>query len=490
MCRAMRVTVPRRLELTMRDRNLRFNRLTWSVCAALLTSACSMAPTYERPTPVLGTSWPQVANMPATAPGVLASELTWQALYPDPRLQALIQHALTNNHDLRIAVARVAEARGLWGVQQADQLPNANLGLSRTGSRTPVGVANNAVPIEINRYDSGLSLLSFELDFWGRVANLSEAARANYVATEEDRRMVRMGLVSDVVNAYLQAQEMQERVSLARDTVDARSQTLSLVKKKRTLGAASDLEVHSAQGALATANADHMALERQRVQALNALTLLVGGQMPTDLPAPWRLADQNMSPRLVAEVPSDVLLRRPDVRAAEQGLMAANANIGAARAAFLPKMQLTGALGSASTSLSGLFQSGTRAWSFVPSLQAPLFDGGRTSANVDVAQARKVMAVAAYEKTLQTAFREVADLLVARETLLEQLNAQNANRRSQDERLRLVQARYQAGGANQLELLDAQRESFSAQQASVQVLRQLYSTTAMLYKALGGGDLS
>lgn len=456
-----------------------------SCVAALALSACNFAPKYERPDVKLAQTWPVSDNAQAKS----IATLNWETLYPDPRLQALIHTALEKNYDLRLAVAHLQEARALWGVQKADQLPNASVGVSRTGSRTPASVQNNTQPAyETNNYSAGLNLLSYEVDVWGRVANLSAAAKANYVASEEDRRTIRMSLISDVANAYLQVQELEERTGLAINTVETRSKSLALVRAKRDLGAASDLDVLTAEGSLTSAQADASALDRQRQQAINGLKLLIGGDWPANLPASPVLSAQTLPPQLLADVPSQVLLDRPDVRAAEQRLIAANANIGAARAAFLPKIQLTGSLGSASPSLSGLFGAGTKSWSFVPSIQAPLFDAGRNSANLDVAQARKVAAVASYEKTIQTAFREVADLLVAQATLQDQLQAQNANLKSQNERLRLVQSRYDLGSANQLELLDAQRDSYTAQQNSVQVLRQLFSTTALLFKALGGGD--
>ena len=461
-----------------------FSPYVLPLLVATALSACSLSPLYERPNPKLESAWP----VPDANNGVHTAQLHWEALYPDPRLQTLIRVALEKNHDLRLAVARLQEARALWGVQKADQLPTATVGLSRSASLTPGGVGASPVAYELNSVSAGLNLLSYEIDVWGRVANLSAAAKASYVATEEDRRTIRMGLISDVANAYLQVQELEERTQLAHDTVATRNKSLQLARAKRNVGAASDLDVFTAEGSLSSAQADESALERQRQQAINGLKLLVGGELPGNLPAQPVLSTQTLPPQLLADLPSQVLLRRPDVRSAEQRLMAANANIGAARAAFLPKIQLTGAFGNASTSLGSLFGAGTRAWSFMPSIQQPLFDGGRNSANVDVAQARKVAAVANYEKTLQTAFREVADLLVAQATLQDQLQAQNTNLNSQNERLRLVQSRYALGAANQLELLDAQRDSYTAQQISVQVLRQLFSTTALLFKALGGGD--
>lgn len=450
-----------------------------------LLAGCSLAPDYVRPDLAVENRWPAELNAEGSRK---AETLDWKALFPDPRLQAVIELALTNNRDLRVAVARVEEARALWGVQKADRLPNLDLSLGRTGSRTPADVAGTASDVKVNRYDGNLNLLSFEVDVWGRIANLSAAAQASYLATEEARRTVRMGLISDVANAYLTLQETEERAALARETVRTRGEYRQLVALRRDVGIAGDLDLRLADGSLETARAELATIERQRLQALNALVLLVGSPLPADLPRGRSLTEQGIVPDLAADLPADVLLRRPDVRAAEQQLIAANANIGAARAAFLPKIVLTGAFGSASPLLSGLFKGGTESWSFTPVLHQPLFDAGRNSANLDVAVARKDQSVANYEKTLQTAFREVADLLAARDTLIDQLKAQDANRDSQEERLHLVEARFKAGVASSLELLDAQRDSFSAQQGSVQVRRQLLSTTAQLYKALGGGD--
>lgn len=459
--------------------------LSLSVAAAALLSACSLAPDYFRPDLAVENRWPEGVS-PAGSRAV--ADLDWHDLFPDPRLQAVIELALANNRDLRIAVARVDEARGLYGVQRADRLPNADLSVGRTASRTPAAISGAAKDIQVNRYDGSLNLLSFELDFWGRVANLSEAAKASYLATEEARRTVRLGLIADVANAYLTLQEMEERAALARDTVRTRSESRDLIAKRREVGIASDLDYLTADGALESAKADLAAIERSRLQAGTALMVLVGSALPNDLPPPRALTEQGIRADLAADLPAEVLLRRPDVRGAEQQLIAANANIGAARAAFLPKIVLTGAFGSASPLLSGLFKSGTEAWSFTPSIHQPLFDWGRNSGNLDVAEARKIVAVATYEKTIQTAFKEVADLLAARDTLVEQLRAQDANRSNQEERLKRVDARYKAGIASNLELLDAQRDSFTAQQTAVQVRRQLLATSAQLYKALGGSE--
>lgn len=450
--------------------------------AAVLLSACSLAPEYLRPAAPVAAQWPEASSGQRTV-----SSTSWQAFFPDARLQGLITAALANNRDLRVAVARVEEARGLAGIARADRWPNVALGVGRTASLTPKGVSSTGQEIELNRYDANLNLLSFELDFWGRVRNLSDAARANYLSTEAARRAFRLSLISDVANAWFSEQELTERLALARDTLRTREETRNFVSLRRQVGLAGDLDYLQADGAYESARADAASLERQRAAAHSALVLLVGAE-PADLPPGKPLREQGVVADLAADLPSDVLLRRPDVIAAEQSLLAANANIGAARAAFLPKVTLTGAVGSASPALSGLFKAGTGSWAFTPLLSLPLFDAGRNSANVDVAEARKVIAVAQYEKTIQTAFKEVADLLNARRTLADQLQAQERLQAAQDERLKLTDARYKAGVASHLELLDAERDSFSAQQATVQVRRQLLGTAAQLYKALGGGD--
>ena len=467
----------------MTDR-IRFSAVALAAACAL--SACSLAPTYKRPDADLAKSWS--APTGASESSAL-QDIPWETLYTDEYLRGLIRVALERNHDLRIAVGRMEEVRAMWGVQGADQLPSATMSLGRTGSLTPAGVGNvSPTPVRINRYDANVNLVSFEVDFWGRVADLTQAAKANYQASAEDQRVVRLGLISDVANGHYLVQDLALRSQWAKQTAQGRQTLFDLTVRKQELGAASDVDVAAAQTALSAAQSEQFATDRALQQARNALALLVGGRLPADLPAPTPFDAQKLSLTWGANLPSDVLLRRPDVRAAEQRLIAANANIGVARAAFLPRLQLTGASGSASTSMSGLFEPGSRSWSFIPTLQMPLFDWGRTSGNLDIAEARKVQSVAAYEKTLQQAFREVADLLVARDTLQQQFASQTSWVQSQQQRLRVMEVRYEQGAANQFDLLDAQRDAMVAQQSRVQVLRQLLGTTAQLYKALGGGE--
>mgnify|MGYP000435069482 CR=1 FL=1 len=466
----------------MTDR-IRFTALALAAACAL--SACSLAPTYKRPDAELAPTWNTQKEAQSTTQ---LQDIPWESLYSDEQLRVLIRTALERNHDMRIAIGRVQEARGLWDVQGADRVPSATASVGRTASLTPAGVINNPTATRIGRYDANVNLVSFELDFWGRVADLTQAAKSNYQATAEDERTVRLSLISDVANGYYLVKDLELRSQWGAQNTLGRQQTYDLTVRKQTLGAASDVDVAAAQAALSAAQTDQFTTDRALQQARNALLLVVGGRLPDNMPASALLDAQNLSLSWSADLPSDVLLRRPDVRAAEQRLIAANANIGAARAAFLPRLQLTGSTGSASTSLNGLFDADSRSWSFVPTLQMPLFDWGRTSGNLDVAHARKVQAVATYEKTLQQAFREVADLLVARDTLQQQLASQNNWVHGQQQRLRVMELRYAQGSANQFDLVDAQRDWFAAQQSRTQVLRQLLGTTAQLYKALGGGE--
>jgi len=450
--------------------------------ALILLSGCSFAPAYQRPAAPVAAQWP-VSAKPAGERAIAG--LSWQQMLPGPRLQALVKAALEHNRDMRIAVARVEEARALYGIARADRLPTLNVNASAAATHVPGDLSATGAEQTMRRYDVNLGVTAFELDFWGRVKSLSAAAKASYLATEQAREVFRLSLIADVANAYLTVQELQERAALARATIETRKESRFLVQKRRDVGLAGDLDFLAADGAYETARAQLADLERSRTQAENALTLLVGAE-PANLPPAQRLSDQGIPLDIAVAVPSEALLTRPDIRAAEQKLIAANANIGAARAAFLPRVGLSLALGTAGSSLSGLFDSGSGAWSFTPNLVQPLFDSGRTKASVDLAEVRKVIAVAEYEKSIQQAFREVADLLAARDKLAEQLKAQQAAEKSQNERLRLVEARYKAGASSYLEVLDAQRDAFSAQQGTVQVRRALLASGAQLYKALGG----
>ena len=462
----------------------KYTKPTLIIFAALLGS-CSLMPNYERPLAPVPAAWPDSVQLKTTT-GLVVTD--WQHYFPDLRLQALIAAALENNRDLRIATARIAEARAQYGIQRADRMPNLNLAASRTASRTPAGASPTGSAISTQRYDVGVNLVSYELDFWGRVSSLNAYAKGSYLATESAQRAFRLSLIADVANAYLSLLEMRERTELADTTVKARAETRDLLGRRREAGVSTDSDWLQAEGSYQAAAAELANLQQQQAAAENLLTLLVGQSMAEmkDLPAGHSLAEQGISSDLFAGLPAEILLRRPDVLAAEQQLIAANANIGAARAAFLPRISLTGSAGTASRSLSGLFDAGSGAWSFQPAIILPLFDAGRNSANLDIAKARKVIAIAQYEKTIQQAFREVADLLSARDKIAEQLAAQQANADAQSHLLRLVEARYQAGIVSHLEVLDAQRAAFAAEQGAIQVRRAWLSAATQLYKVFAG----
>ena len=455
------------------------NHYKKSVLMALLLSGCSQMPNYERPAAPIPSAWSNTTQSGA-------KQQVGGNYFPDPRLQALIKVALENNRDLRIATARIAEGRALYGIQSADRLPNVNLNASGTASLTPADVSITGSALRANSVGVNASLVSFELDFWGRVSSLNASAKANYLATESAQRAFRLSLIADVVNAYLSVLELRERTQLTVETLQGRESIRQLISRRRDAGVSNDLDYLQAEGAYQATLAERANLERQLAAAENLLDFLLGTTVKEikNLPAGRTLIEQSIVSSGLDNMPAEVLLQRPDVLAAEQKLIAANANIGAARAAFFPRISLTSSLGLASRSLAGLFDGGAGTWSFQPVLSLPLFDAGRSAANVDVATARKNITVAEYEKTIQQAFREVADLLAAREKLNEQLNAQQANADLQAQRLRLVDARYKAGVANYIEVLDAQRELYTAQQSTLQIRRTVYATATQLYKAL------
>lgn len=452
---------------------------------ALALTGCSFTPEYHRPAAPVPGVWPAEAKVSAgdTAKGAPMTA-DWRAFFPDLRLQSLIVAALEHNRDLRIAVARVDEARALAGIVRADRFPAVDLAAQRAASLTPGDLSATGRQLNSQRYDANLVVASFELDFWGRVKSLDDAGRANFLASDYARQAFRLSLIADVANGWLGLLELGERRDLARATLKSREETRTLVARRRDVGLAGDLDYLQADGAFQNARAELASLARGYAAAENALRLLVG-VLPEGIEG-GKLAPQGLIAEVAVGVPAEVLLARPDVMAAEQKLIAANANIGAARATFLPKIVLTAALGTASRGLSGLFDAGSGAWSFTPALRLPLFDAGRTGDNVDLAKARKNIAVAEYEKAIQQAFRDVADLLDARRQLAEQAQAQDANVAAQNRRLMIVDARYKAGVSSHLELLDAQREHFAAQQSALAVRRQLLSTAAGFYKALGG----
>jgi NodT family efflux transporter outer membrane factor (OMF) lipoprotein len=405
--------------------------------------------------------------------------LAWQQFFPDARLRGLIEQSLTNNRDLRVAIANIEQARSQFRIQRADRLPSVGFGIS--GQRQTTGEDQ---PIE-SLYQSGLSVTAFELDLFGRVKNLSDAALAQYLATEEARKATQISLVASVANAYLQLLADEELLRITQQTLETRQESLRLTNLRFENGVSSRFELQQARSLVETALATLAATQRQRAQDINLLTLLVGGPVG-DSPAGATLAQTEL-PDLPAGLPSDLLVNRPDIRSAEQQLIAANANIGAARANFFPRITLTGSVGSASTELSGLFKSGSYGWTFAPQAVLPIFDYGRNTAVLGGARAQRDIAVAQYERSIQQAFREVADALAGQSTFSEQLRAQRAVAEAEADRFNLADLRYKNGAASYLDLLDAQRSLFQAQQAAISANLQRLQNQVTLYRVLGGG---
>lgn len=469
----------------MIDNMKKLTPLASGMTMALLLSGCmSLAPKYERPQAPVAPAFPELPK-PASAPAAqLANEapagIAWQRFFPDARLRGLIEQALSNNRDLRVSIANIEQARAQYRIQRAERLPTVGLGIS--GSRQTTGEDQ---PIN-SVYQSGFSVSSFELDLFGRVRNLSEAALAQYLATEEARKSAQISLVSSVANVYLQLLADEELLAITQQTLGTRQESLRLIQLRFDNGVSSRFELQQARSLVETALATLAAQQRQRAQDLNLLTLLVGTPVPGSAAAGATLASTDL-PDLPAGLPSDLLASRPDIRAAEQQLIAANANIGAARANFFPRITLTGSVGSASTELSGLFKSGSYGWSFAPQAILPIFDYGRNTAVLGSARAQRDIAVAQYERSIQTAFREVADALAGQSTFSEQLRAQRAVAEAEADRFNLADLRYRNGAASYLELLDAQRALFQAQQAAVQANLQRLQNQVTLYSVLGGG---
>lgn len=453
-------------------------------CGVGLLTACASPDVYQKPANPLPAHWGTGAAVSTDWPTT-----PWKSLYTEAPLQSLIELALTRNTDVRQAMARIEEARALWGLQQADQTPTVAVGASHTSARTPPLVQGNSMALNVRRYDLGLNLLAYELDVWGRVASLTEAARRQFEATEEDRRTIRITLVSDVAHAYYALQEAQQRLRLLEQASELRERLHELTRRRLALGAASELDATLTQSALMGARSERSAMQRQSEQARNALALLIGGQWPEGWAANALMSPPRPDSTWGAGLSSDVLLNRPDVKAAELRLQAAHANIHAARMAFFPRLQLTGLVGTASPALNNLMGGGSQVWSLVPSLQLPIFDGGRAGSGVDLAEARKNQWVINYERTLQLAFREVADLLAARDTLGQQWTAQQAQLQALRERLRLVDLRHRLGAANLTERLEAEREALTVEQQLLQTQRQWLAANGQLFKALGGGDV-
>ena len=448
--------------------------------ALLALSACNLAPRYMRPAAPVPPALPQGVAYPS--PGATdghVDEIGWRTFFVDQRLQGVIEQTLANNRDLRIAVANVAQARALYRVQRADQFPAIAAGASASASRSN-GQRNDSFGI-----NGGVS--AFELDLFGRQRNLSAAAFQRYLASDEGRKAAQIALVAEVANAWLTYGATADALKIAQETARSQEQTLTVNQRREAIGIGTGLAVAQAQTALDSARADVADYATQLAQARNALDLLAGASVAdAALPQSLGMGDQTLL-ALPVGLDSSVLLRRPDVQQAEHTLIGANASIGAARAAFFPSISLTGLLGLASNTLSGLFSGGTFGWNAAASASLPIFDAGARSGNLAYAKATRDAAVASYEKAIQTAFREVADALARRGTIDAKLAAQQSLAANADKALSITQARYANGIATFLEPLDAQRTAYAARHALVAARLERAGNMVELYRSLGGG---
>lgn len=461
---------------------------TAAVALSLFVAGCSLAPVYERPElPVQDTYG--TATIPTDeASSTPAAELGWSEFFQDPRLHALIDLALDNNRDLRIAAERVEEARAMHGITESDRMPTIGIGANAQHTRNPRDMRMGGPDSEsVSRvYMAGVGLTAFELDFFGRLANLSEAALEDYLASEQARETVHINLVAQVAEAYFQYRTAQELKTLMLKTQASRQETYDMVEARYDIGVASALDMNQARSQLQAVKADLSAIDRQQARALNALELLVGSSVPSGLPAAAEFGKDQLLASIPAGLPSDLLVRRPDIRAAEHTLKGRNANIGAARAAFFPNISITGLLGFASPQLGGLFGSGNRYWQYAPQIQTPIFGGGQRGA-LDLAEARKNIAISEYEKTIQQAFREVADALAGEATYANELEALRELEQTRLDAVDLARIRYETGVDSFLQVQSAEVDLYVTQQQFLQLGMESLLNRVELYKALGGG---
>lgn len=458
-------------------------RTLGAALAALMLGGCSFIPTYERPAAPVPASYP-AASASDTAATKAAADIDWQDYFTDPHLQTLVRLALQDNRDQRMAMLRVEQARAQFDIQRSAEYPAVS-GIGNF-TRQPSTVTGKYGSV----YQVGLGITSWEIDFFGRIAALKEQALAQYLATDEARKASQISLVSAVASGWLTLVADEELMDLSRRTLKTREESVSLTRLRLDNGVSSELDLRQAESLAEQARATLAQQQRQRMLDENAMVLLIGQPLPDDVRASLgasRLVKTAPMQALPAGLPSDLLLHRPDIVAAEQQLIGANANIGAARAAFFPRISLTAQVGTVSSELSGLFQSGSWAFSLAPQAVLPIFDAGRNEANLKAAQVGRDIAVAQYEKSIQTAFREVADALAGRATLQNQLDAQTAQTQSDTRRFELSDLRYRNGVASYLDLLDAQRSLFASEQALVLTRLQQLQNQVALYKVLGGG---
>ncbi|HED00152.1 MAG TPA: efflux transporter outer membrane subunit [Proteobacteria bacterium] len=454
----------------------------------VLLGGCSLAPKYTQPLAPIPAEWPQgpaYKDTQAIAEAPTVRELSRQEFFTDPKLQQIIETALNNNRDLRLAVLNVERTRALYGIQRAELFPAVNAVGAGGKQRLSADLLSPGDSRTIEQYSVDLGIASWEIDFFGRIRSLKEQALEEYLATDEARRGAQIALVSEVARVYLTLAADLENLKLARSTLETQQGIYNLIQRQYEVGLANELDLRRAQTQVDTARGDVARFKQMAAQDQNALNLLAGSPVPEDI-LPADLASVNPPKEIFAGLSSEALLNRPDIIAAEHRLKGAYAFIGAARAAFFPRISLTTSVGTASDELSGLFGSGSGTWSFAPQIAVPIFDA-RTWAAYRISKAEREIALAQYEKTIQTAFREVADALAVQGTVDQQVFAQQSLTNAVADTYRLSEKRYSKGIDSYLGVLDAQRSLYAAQQGLISLRLAKLANQVRLYAVLGGG---
>lgn len=443
--------------------------------ATMALSGCTLIPKYERPIAQVAGSYPGTTETNAPA----AADIAWRDFADDERLQKLLELALVNNRDLRVAMLNVEQSRAQYRITRAVAFPSVNGGGSFTRAHAAGTTADS--------WSASIGTTAYEVDLWGRVRSLNRQALEKYFATDAARRGAQISLVAEVASQYFALREAEEQIDLARQTLKTVRESYDLNKAMFDAGASSELDLRTAEGQVQTAKINVLTYERQRAESENALVLLVGQSLPGDLPAARPFNGTNLLANISAGMPSELAQRRPDILQAEYTLKAANANIGAARAAFFPRITFTSSIGTTSSQLSDLFGAGTGVWSFSPQITLPIFTGGQNRADLDSAKIGRRIEVANYEKAIQTAFREVSDALAGNSAYAAEITERTALIAAQQKRFELASARYRQGEDSYLNVLSAQQELYSAQQGQLAAQYHKLASQIALYKALGGG---
>ncbi len=492
------------------------NQILLGACLVPILIGCTLEPHYRRPPPAVTPQWPAMpppaaptedsAASPAQSAQDVsqrnAAQIGWREFFTDPKLQTLIEQALQHNYDAQTATLNIAAARAQYQIQRADLFPKISATAleevekfpaavaplaSGAGSPTGVGTASGSSSGIFRYFDVGIGFTSYELDLFGRIRSLNHAKLQQYLGYVETRRSTQISVIAEVANAYLTWLADQKLLRITEETLKSQQESLKLIRLTFEGGVGTALDLHQAETTVATAQANLAQYRRQVAQDQNALVLLLGAPLPSGFVADVDLDEETLLTDLPAGVPSEVLVQRPDILAAEHNLIAANANIGAARAAFFPSILLTGSYGTASTQLSGLFTQGSSAWTFSPQISLPIFAGGANVASLKLAKVQKDILVVEYEQAIQSGFREVADALAGRATLDAQVAADTALVQASGESFRLSNMRFTGGVDNYLGVLDSQRSLYAAQQSLVSVKLARLQNLVTLYKVLGGG---